>query len=331
MSNFTNALLKPTQLRLLHEIAAHGQLQLAAMAISVSQPAASRMLADIEKQLGTPLFHRLPVGMEPTDAGRIVLRRTNGVLREMQSIITDVAELRAGKAGSVSVGAVTGPAVSYLVSAIHEVKRIAPSADITADVMPSRELLQNLVEGKMDFVLARVLPDFDGREFDIMPMRDEKIAFLVRDCHPLTRASSVSLADLSNYEWILQQRGSPIREATITAFANAGLPEPDNIINSPSMLMSIAYLAQSDAIAPMAEEVAALLVRPPVSAGFVKLDVPLDIRVAPYFLLNLRRRPLSPLAARLREKLMLVYESTAAHLVPPENDSALNVTVALSE
>lgn len=68
----------------------------------------------------------------------------------------------------------TGPAVGYLVSAIREIKQSAPDADITVDVMPSRELLGHLAAGEMDFVLARILPEFDSQDFNILPMRDER-------------------------------------------------------------------------------------------------------------------------------------------------------------
>lgn len=61
--------LKPAQLRLIHQIAIHRQLQLAAEALAMTQPAASRMLAEVERQVGAPLFLRLPKGMEPTEIG----------------------------------------------------------------------------------------------------------------------------------------------------------------------------------------------------------------------------------------------------------------------
>ena len=57
--------------------------------------------------------------------------------------------------------------------------------------------------------------------------------------------------------------------------------------------------------APLAE----LLVRPPVSAGFAILPMRDHIRVTPYYLLDLKRRPLSPLATRLREKLAAISGS----------------------
>lgn len=302
-------MLKPTQLRLLHEIAQHGQLQMAAETCAMTQPAASRMLAGIERQVGARLFLRQPTGMEPTEIGQTVLRRARVILREMFSMAIDVQEMQGGMAGTVRVGAVTGPAVGYLVSAIRKIKARAPEADITVDVLPSRDLLTHLAAGEMDFVLARILPEFDSRDLNILPMRDENVSFLARASHPLSRAASVTLTELTDYEWIMQQRGAPIREATLAAFASVGLPEPRNIVSSPSLLLTIAYLAQSDAVSPMSDEVAQLLMRPPVSAGFTTLPMPHEIRVSPYYLLSLRRRPLSPLALRLRELVIELARS----------------------
>lgn len=293
--------LKPVQLRLIVEIARHGQLQLASAAVSLTQPAASRMLAEIERMVGAPLFLRQPKGMEPTEIGAVMVRRARAMLREMRSMATEVQALREGHGGAVRVGAVTGPAVGYLVPAIRAIKREAPDVEITVDVLPSRDLLRQLTVGEMDFALARVLPEFDSREFDIHPMRDEKVAMLVRAGHPLARAPRVTFTELTDYEWIMQERGAPIREATLDAFGAVGLAEPENIVNSPSLLLMIAYLSKSDAIAGMSEEVAQLLTQPPVGASFAVLTLPREVRVSPYYMLSLKRRPLSPVAARLRE------------------------------
>ncbi len=275
----------------------------------MTQPAASRMLAEVERLFDAPLFDRQPKGMSPTEIGTTVLRRARVILREMHSMSADVDALRGGQAGSVHMGAVTGPAVGYLMASIREIKKETPEADITVDVMPSRELLGHLTTGKMDFALARILPEFDSRDFEILPLRDEKETFCVRADHPMARAPMVTLTELHDHEWIMQSRGAPIREATMEAFAAVGLTEPRNIVNSPSILFTIAYLAHSDAIASVSEEVAQLLMRPPVQAGFALLAQPQEIRVGPYYLLNLRRRPLSRLAQRVRQK---VIEKTLA-------------------
>src|SRR5690606_25066421 len=170
--------------------------------------------------------------------------------------------------------------------------------------MPSRDLLRQLMAGDMDFILARILPEADAQAFEITPMCDEKIVIVARAGHPLARARDVTLTELSGYEWVMQQRGAPIREATVNAFAQVGLPEPRNVISTPSILLSMAYLARGDAVTPVVKEVAELLIQPPVGAGFVVLNLPHDIRVSPYYLLRLRRRPLTPLALSLRDRLL---------------------------
>lgn len=300
--------LKPAQLRLITEIAEQRQLQLAADAVAMTQPAASRMLAEIERQAGAALFLRQPKGMEPTEAGLVMIRRARAILREMRSMEAEIRALEAGLGGSVRVGAVTGPAVGLMVPAIRKLKQIAPEAEVTLDVAPSRELLRQLAAGEIDFALGRVLPEFDSRLFDVRAMRDEKLALLVRAGHPLARAATVTLTELQSYEWIMQERGAPIREATLEACAAVGLAEPANVVNSPSLLFMIAYLSQSDAVAAMSEEVALLLTRPPVAAGFAALNLPREVRVSPYYLLSLRRRPLSPIAVRLRDLVMTLAD-----------------------
>lgn len=300
--------LKPLQLRLIQQIAQHGQLQHAALAVGMSQPAASRMLSEIERHLGVTLFLRQPRGMVLTEIGQAVVQRARAILHEMTSLSQELRAMSQGLSGSARIGAVTGPAVSLLVRALREVKAQAPDAEITVEVLPSRELLQLLEEGELDFVLGRVLPEFDSRALNIHPISDEKVVFTTRVDHPLSRRTPVLLHDLRDCEWIMQKRGAPIREAAMSAFADLGLDAPRNITNSASMLFTMAYLAQSDAVAPLSEEVANLICQnaqhtAPGQSIYARLAVQQAVRVSPYYLLDLKRRPLSPLAQRLKDTL----------------------------
>ncbi|WP_225026745.1 LysR family transcriptional regulator [Xinfangfangia pollutisoli] len=297
-------MLKPVQLQLILTIAEQGQLLQAAEVLGMTQPAASRMLAEIERQLGAALFQRQPRGMIPTEIGKMVLARAAVILRELQGLGQHLRNVLEGLGGTVRVGAVTGPAVGIMVSAVRDLKRIAPEAEITVEVLPSRDLLTQLVAGEMDFVLARNLPEFDGSEFIVHPMADEKVSILARADHPLADAPLVTLPMLQDHEWVAQQRGTPIREAVLSAFSSQGLAEPRNVINSPSSLLALAYLAQSFAVAPVSSEVAEILIRPPVAARLVALPLAVEIVVAPYYLLHMRRRALSALALRLRDRVL---------------------------
>ena len=111
--------LKPNHLKLIDEIAKKQKLQLAAETLSMSQPAASRMLADIEAYMGTPLFVRHPRWMELTQAGQAVLRHVRVVLWELETLEAEVESIAGGRAGVVRLGAVTGPAVGSLMPALR--------------------------------------------------------------------------------------------------------------------------------------------------------------------------------------------------------------------
>lgn len=301
--------LKPLQLRLIAAIADLSQLQLAAQRIAMSQPAASRMLAEIETAMGGALFHRHAKGMVLTELGGLVVRRVRALLRELESLGEDIDVYRSGTGGEVKIGAVTGPAAGVLVLAIRAFKQASPNCAVTVEELPSRELVQRLSKGELDFALARLLPEFDSQDFTVHPMRDEKVSLLVRASHPIVRQPPVSLAELAGHEWVMQARGNPIRETTLEYFGQLGQQEPRNIVNSPSLVFTLAYLRATDAVAALSEEAARLFTHDDMGQAFAVPPVRHEMRVAPYFLLTLRNRPLSPAAQRLR---LLVIETASA-------------------
>ena len=106
--------LKPAQLRLIVEVAESGQLQIAAAATSMTQPAASRMLAEIERAVGAPLFLRQPKGMELTEIGAVI----NGASELFLEIFGE-----RGAHARVAVGAYSMPlGVAVEIEAVMEVE-----------------------------------------------------------------------------------------------------------------------------------------------------------------------------------------------------------------
>lgn len=302
MANFLDNM-RPVQSRLLVEIADSGQLQRAAQACAMTQPAASRMLADIEDRLGTVLFERLPKGMEPTPAGALIVHHARRILDDHAQLCAEFRELGEGRGGTVRVGAVTGPAIGELVPAIHWLKARAPRVDVTVEVAPSQALVQALGRGDLDFALARLPAGFDDRGFEIEPARDEIVRLMVRDGHPMLGQGPVSLRALSDFPWILQERGLPIRRALESVFHDEGLASPGNVISASSLLVIVALLRDSDAIAPMSQEVMELMLDPPVSAGFRRLDLNRLVTVEPYMILRPRERRMSHAAEMLLDRV----------------------------
>lgn len=292
--------LKITHLRLINAIAETGQLGLAAEAVAITQPAASRLLAEIESITGSRLFDRNPKGMELTLIGRALAQRSRSILLELRYLTREVDELKAGMCGRASVGAVTGAAVGFVIPAVQQLKAVAPKAEIHVNVEASQVLVRDLIEGRNDFILARLLGDVDANDFDIQPARTESVQLVVREGHPLAGVRNVSFGDLGSYEWVIQTHRAPIREAVDNAFQTAGAQLPENVTNTTSLLVMIANLANSSAIAPMASEVSNLLIGNQVGARFEVLQLQDPIVLPPYFLLQMKGVQLSPVASRLK-------------------------------
>jgi DNA-binding transcriptional LysR family regulator len=238
---------------------------------------------------------------EITDAGGEAVASYDSVAEwDGGEAIVEVEEFKLGKGGRVRVGAVTGAAVGYVMPAIQKLKATSPNADIHIDVAPSDTLIPDLIGGHFDFVLGRVPPSFDRRQFLVSPGRSETVDLVVRKGHPLAGAAGLSITDLSDYEWILQAVGAPVRVAVEDAFLTAGGSLPRNIINTTSLLAMIALLVSSDAIAPLSREVSDLLGGNNGGPGLAVLPIREPLAVDPYHLLTMQSRPLSPLASRLK-------------------------------
>lgn len=296
--------LKPPYLRLVLKIAETGQLQIAAASQGISQPAASRILTEIETEAGTPLFHRHAKGMEPTPAGATFVKHGRAILTELDNLDAEMANMKSGLVGEVRVGSVTGPAVRCLVPAIRQIKESTPGIEPTIDVAPSVELVRGLEEGRFDFILARLPPEYDSRAFRLTPARGEVVSLLVSRSHPLAGRPSVSLGELAGYEWVIQERGSPIRSAVEQAFHAAGIQVPGNITNTSSLLVMLAILESSQAIATLSEEVAGLLTRGTLGFRLEALKLVESVTVPPYFIIQNRSQQLSRAAERVLERVV---------------------------
>lgn len=301
MSDPLAARLTLKQLRLVAAVAEHRQLSLAAQALSLTQPAASRSLGEIEQLCGDVLFERHPRGMTLTPLGELLARRARNVLEEVEEAADEVARFRAGRGGTVRIGAVTGGAIGLIVPAIGRLKQAAPDAEVHVEVAMSRELIRGVRAMRLDFVLARVPPDVDPSEFDVLRAGVEHVDVIARRGHPLADRGPVTLTDLLSHDWVMQASGAPIRVAIEEALLGQGARPPMRVTNTSSLLVTIAMLEATDALAPVSREVARLLTGGGAAPGLAILPVVERVVVAPYSLLSIRGRRLAPVAQRCRD------------------------------
>ena len=281
------------------------QISTAASLLNITQPAASRMLSEMETILNVPLCERLPRGIELTPFGRAFARHARAILLELRETERELSDLRSGKGGSIYVGAVTAPAISLAVPAIRKIRAKLPKLQISIQVETSNTLAKELLASRLDFILARIPDDLNPRLFESRIMGTEHACLIVRRGHPLMENESVRLEQLNSYDWVFQPAGSLLRRTIESMFLSRNIALPERILNTSSLLLTMVMVAQSDCIAPVAVDVARFIVDQHGLAGSVDI-LPLDtsIDLQPYSLITVRGRMLSPAANALCDYIL---------------------------
>ncbi|MER8719459.1 LysR substrate-binding domain-containing protein [Mesorhizobium sp. M0999] len=298
-------------MRMIAALDDHGRVSAAAQVMNISQPAASRMISEMEAVLEVKLCERLPRGITLTPYGKALARRARSILLEMREADREISELKAGKGGSVFLGAVTAPAIELAVPAIREIRRLYPRIEITMQVETSNVLARELIATRHDFIIARVPEDLNPRLFESRVIGVEKACLIVRrghplsNGHPLNNGRAVRLEDTAAFDWVFQSGGSPLRQAMESNFLNRNIALPDRILNTSSLLLTLVMVAQSDAIAPVSIQVAKFIQNPDGLAGAIDVvQTEFDIEVRPYSLITVKNRVLSPAAKMLHDLIL---------------------------
>ena len=97
---FVRARLKTRQLLLLAAMEEEGNVRRAADVLGMTQPAASRLLKELEDMLGVSLFDRTPHGMHATLYGEVMIRHARMVLSNLSHAHDEISALRAGSNGA---------------------------------------------------------------------------------------------------------------------------------------------------------------------------------------------------------------------------------------
>lgn len=300
---FVRSHIKTRQLVLLVELGRHGSILHAAQAAHLTQPAASKLLADLEHALGVKLFDRLPRGVAPTWYGEVMIRRAGAALAELDAGHQEVMELLSGLSGRVAVGSVLTPSTTLLPAAVVMLKARQPRVHVAITVDTSKLMTQQLRSGELDLVIGRVLDSESAAQLSFEPLTDEPHRLIVRAGHPLAGRSDLNLQALAGQAWILPPGGSILRDRLTALFLSAGLDQPQQAVETLSLPVVTSLLVRSDMVVALPEE----LVRPYLDTGLLTvLDVDLGLRMDAYGIVTRRGHQLSPgaelMLACLREE-----------------------------
>lgn len=310
---FIRARLKTRQLLLLVAMEEEGNINRAAQVLNMTQPAASKLLKDLEDMLGVQLFDRLPRGMRPTWYGETMIRHARMALASLSQAHDEIEALKAGRYGQVSVGAITAPGLTLMPSAVALVKQEHPSLRVFLQIETSDVLMERLAQGKLDMVVGRLFERHDKTDLRYEAMVEEPVSAVVRPGHPLLGVARLTLRDMVSAGWIVPPAGSVLRHRFELMFQEEGLEAPSNLIETTALLFMTKMLQQSDLIGVVATDVA----RYYADHGLVALlPIELPCKMDAFGLITRTDRLLSPAAKVMLEAIKAAAGEVYGSLLP---------------
>ena len=232
-------------------------LRAAAAQLGLTQPAATKMLHELEEALGQLLFDRVGRRLRVNAAGERVIAYFRSLRGSIEALNRELGELRRGNAGRLAIGSIMAASPGRLTQALLSLKQQLPLLEIEVAMDTSDRLMAQLREGTLDVVIGRMTMT-SGSDYLFRAIDDEALAIIAANGHPLSGASSVSFEALQAYGWVLQPTGSPMRTLIEQEFRAHCLDLPRGLIETGSILATINLVRDSDLVGVIPQTVAGI-------------------------------------------------------------------------
>lgn len=278
------ARLRYKHLQMLLALGSSLNMHRASQHMNMSQPAATRMLQEIEEIFACELFERLPRGMQPTPLGQELLRFAKHALCGLERCAEDLAARKSGGYGYLAIGTVMGAAPDLVMNAVAEIKALNPQLRIRIMGDTSDQVIELLEQGRIDVAIARRNASVINDQYEFEVLGNERLLVVVRSGHPLVGRQQLDWHELvKQWPWILQQETSPARIAFEQALQKLSLPMPADIIECSSVYSMQQLIQLTDAIMVLPESV----LRDYLKMGLIKaLNLNVAERMAPFGMLR---------------------------------------------
>ena len=290
--------MKLHHLRDLLAVVEKGSINGAAKHLGIAQPALSRSLRDLEKDLGVPLLDRRARGAVLTPMGALFVRRATAAMSELRRGRDEILQLQGEVSGTVVACISSLSHVTLLPGALKQFKARYPHVQlhIIEGVYPVVE--SRLKSGAIDIYVGPAPENGPAPELQLEKLFDNTRIVLARKGHPLAEARS--LVELINADWITTSI-TALAEAEFGAvFARHNLPPPRLALRAESALTWITALAYTDmlAISPQQWEHSPL-----VETLIQRVRIKEALSGPPIVLIQRSAAPPTPAAEHLRDLL----------------------------
>lgn len=209
------------QLRYFVAVAEREHISDAAIALDVAQSAVSRQIANLEKELGTPLFERVGRNVRLTAIGKIFFEHSVNALRAIDLAVKQVEDFLDPTQGVIKVGFPTSLASYVMPSVISAFKREYPDIEFHLRQGSYRFLIEAVKNRELNLAFLGPLPKGE-QDITSTVLFSEQICALVAANHPLAKRESINLMELHEDSFVLFPTGYVLRKVATDACKQAG-------------------------------------------------------------------------------------------------------------
>ena len=198
--------------RIFYVVANHSNITKASEELSISQPAISKSIKNLEEQLGGQLFVRTKRGVVLTEEGKEFYNYIKQAIEYINNAENKFTELINLETGCIKIGISTTLTKEFLLPYLEEFHSLYPKIDIQIITNLTSELIPKLRNGLIDIVILNLIDKNYANDIDVIKCRKINDCFVVNNKYKDLIDKEISIKDLNNYPLILQAKGSNTRE-----------------------------------------------------------------------------------------------------------------------
>ncbi|WP_064576259.1 LysR family transcriptional regulator [Cupriavidus gilardii] len=181
----------------LDTVARCGSIRKAAEQLHVASTALNRKILEVEQQIGTPLFERLPRGVRLTSAGEVLVATIRRSLADLDAAAAQMAQLRGLVRGSVRIASAESVATDFLPGAIGRYQTRHRGVQFHVQIGGTDALMQALKQDEADLLLAHDPPA--SPLLQELAAAPQPFCAMMRPDHPLAARRTLRLADCAAF------------------------------------------------------------------------------------------------------------------------------------
>ncbi|MEB0041781.1 LysR family transcriptional regulator [Pseudomonas sp. MH10] len=198
------------QLRIFNEVCDLKSYSRAAEEMSLTQPAVSLQIRQLEELIGQPLFEYVGKKLYLTEAADALKAASRDIFGRLENLDMQLTDMQGSLQGQLKL-AIESSAKYFVPHLFAAFKRQYPDVMLNLTVVNRAQVIRRLSDNRDDLVVMSMVPQDMGLEF--MPFLNNPIVAVAPPDHPLCTAETLTLKDLEPYSLVIREAGSGTRKA----------------------------------------------------------------------------------------------------------------------